>query len=79
MSYAARMADEPEKPTTGEPLDLEPMERDRSFVFRLVALIVIGLIAVAFVASKMKSAAAGCGSGLVRPGSSVVPPQNPAN
>lgn len=71
------MADEdPEIPSTGtvDESTLVPVERDRRFLFRLVALILTGLIAAAFVGAKLKGWAGTCGAGLIRPGSSVIPP-----
>ena len=71
------MADEdPEIHSTGavDESTLVPVERDRRFLFRLVALIVVGVIAAAFVGAKLKGWAGTCGAGLLRPGSSVIPP-----
>jgi len=55
---------------------LEPMKRDSAFLYRLVALLVIGAAIAAFVGLKIKSAAANCGAGMLRPGGSVIPPES---
>ncbi len=71
------MADEdPQIHSTGavDESTLVPVERDRRFLFRLVALLVVGVIAAAFVGAKLKGWAGTCGAGLIRPGSSVIPP-----
>jgi hypothetical protein len=71
------MADEdPEIVSTGavDESTLVPVERDRRFLFRLVALFLTGAIAAAFVGAKLKGWAGTCGAGLIRPGSSVIPP-----
>lgn len=70
----------PEAPPSTGTVDerlLLPIERDWRFLYRLVALLLVGLIAAAFVGWKLKGLAAGCGSGLVRPGSTVIPPEAP--
>ncbi len=74
-SYPAVMAaDEPEAPKPSLRDDeLEPMRRDRGFLVRLVAAAIVGIIAAAFVGYKLKHVASGCGAGLIRPGSSVIP------
>ncbi len=71
------MADEePPVPSTGtvDESALVPVERDRRFLYRLVALILVGVIAAAFVGAKLKGWASSCGAGLIRPGTSVIPP-----
>ena len=71
------MADEDhEIPSTGavDESALLPVERDRRFLFRLVALILVGVIGAAFVGAKLKGWAGACGAGLIRPGASVIPP-----
>jgi hypothetical protein len=55
---------------------LLPVERDRRFVVRLVLALLVGLIATSFVAMKIRSAAGACGAGLIRPGSTVIPPRS---
>ena len=55
-------------------LDLQPVGRDWRFVYRLVAALLVALVVASFLAWKLKGAAASCGAGLVRPGSSVIPP-----
>lgn len=54
---------------------LLPIERDRRFVVRLVLALLVGLIAAAFVAAKLRSEAGSCGAKLIRPGSTVIPPR----
>ena len=74
------MTDSDDKPSSkpeGD-LDLEPMPRDPRFIVRLVLMLIVGFIGASFVGLKLKGMAAGCGSGLVQPGSSVVPPPEPA-
>lgn len=74
------MTDPDAKPSS-EPkgdLDLEPVRRDPRFIVRLVLLLLVGFIGASFVGLKLKGMAAGCGGGLVQPGSSVVPPSEPA-
>jgi hypothetical protein len=63
-------------PESRDSLDLEPVQRDSRFIVRLVLLTIVGLIAATFVGMKLKGVAANCGSGLIRPGSSVVPAEN---
>ena len=53
---------------------LLPLERDRRFVVRLVLLLLVGLVAGAFVAMQLRHAAGSCGAKLIRPGSTVIPP-----
>lgn len=53
---------------------LLPIERDRRFLVRLVLLLLVGLIAGAFVAMKLRGVAGSCGAKLIRPGSTVIPP-----
>ncbi len=62
-------------PSTGhvDESTLLPVERDRSFVFRLVAAILVGIVAAAFVGAKLKGWAGTCGAGLIKPGSTVIP------
>ncbi len=69
--------DEPPVPSTGtvDESTLVPVERDRRFVVRLVGLMLVGLLAAAFVGAKIKGFAGTCGAGLIRPGSSVIPPE----
>jgi hypothetical protein len=55
---------------------LVPVGRDWRFVGRLVALLLVGLIAAAFVGAKLKGFAGDCGAGLIRPGSTVIPPNS---
>ena len=52
---------------------LLPVERDKRFVYRLVAALLVGVIAAAFVGSKLQGWAGSCGAGLIRPGTSVIP------
>lgn len=54
-----------------------PIKRDYGFVVKLVGALLAGIIVAAFVGSKIKSTAAGCGASLIRPGSTVVPPVRP--
>lgn len=68
------MADESKPPMRED--ELEPMGRDRSFLVRLVAAILVGAIVAAFVGWKLQHAASGCGAGLIRPGTSVIPPND---
>lgn len=72
--------DDPPPPSTGtvDESTLLPVERDRRFIVRLVLALLVGLIAAAFVAVKIRSAAGACGAGLIRPGSSVIPPRSQA-
>lgn len=56
-----------------------PMKRDYGFLVKLVGALLVGIVAAGFVGWKIRSAAAGCGAGLVRPGSSVVPPSSEPN
>ena len=58
---------------------LVPVERDRGFVVRLVSLLLVGLIAAVWVGAKLQHAAGDCGAGLIRPGSSVIPPERQAH
>ncbi len=71
------MADEDPSlpPSTGsvDESTLQPVERDRRFVYRLVAALLVGVIAATFVGSKLQGWAGSCGAGLIRPGSSVIP------
>lgn len=69
--------EEPEPPSTGavDERDLVPVERDTRFVYRLVALLLLALVAAAFVGAKLKGWGASCGAGLIRPGSTVIPPR----
>jgi hypothetical protein len=67
---------EPESPPSGSVDDLEPMGRDRVFVIKLVVALVLGLVVAALVGWKIKTSAAGCGAGLIRPGSSVIPSES---
>lgn len=53
---------------------LEPMRRDSRFLVRLGLALLVGAMAAAFVGWKIQSAASGCGSGLIRPGTTVIPP-----
>jgi hypothetical protein len=53
---------------------LLPVDRDRRFVYRLVAALLVGVIAAAFVGAKLQGWAGHCGAGLIRPGASVIPP-----
>lgn len=57
---------------------LVPMERDRRFLVRLVSMLIIGLIVAVWLSAKMVNAAGACGAGLIRPGSSVIPPEHSA-
>lgn len=71
------MHDAPSDPEPTGAVDeatLEPVGRDHRFVVRLVLLLLVGLIAAAFVGSKLQGAAGSCGASLVRPGSTVIPP-----
>lgn len=71
------MADDDSEVTSTGAVDestLVPVERDRGFLYRLVALILVGVIGAAFVGAKLKGWAGTCGAGLIRPGSSVIPP-----
>jgi hypothetical protein len=65
----------PPSPPRGSDDDLEPMRRDRGFVLRLAAALLVGALAAAVVGWKLQRSAAGCGRGLLRPGSTVVPPE----
>lgn len=70
--------DDPPPNSTGsvDESTLLPVERDRRFVVRLVLALLAGLVAAAFVSVKLRSAAGACGAGLIRPGSSVIPPRS---
>ena len=54
---------------------LLPVERDRRFVVRLVLVLLVGLMAGAWVAMHLRNAAGSCGAKLIRPGSTVIPPR----
>ncbi len=75
------MSDDPHAPDelppssgTVDEASLLPVERDRRFLFRLVALLLVGAIAASFVGLKLRSAAGSCGATLLRPGGTVIPP-----
>ncbi len=70
---------DPPDPPPGAPrdLELEPVGRDPRFVVRLILALIVGLIAASYVGLKLKGAASGCGSGLIRPGTTVIPPGQP--
>jgi hypothetical protein len=68
---------EPEPPPTDDLEDL-PIKRDYGFLVKLILALLVGLAAALVIGWKMQSAAAHCGANLVRPGSTVVPPQNSA-
>lgn len=63
-------------PSTGtvDESTLEPVERDRRFLVRLVLLLIVGAIAATFVGGFLQQRAGACGRGLIAPGSSVIPP-----
>ncbi len=68
--------EEPNTPPSSGHVDestLLPVGRDRRFVYRLVAALLVGIIAAAFVGAKLKGWAGTCGAGLIRPGSTVIP------
>ena len=75
------MADElnqPEEPASSGTVDeksLEPVGRDSRFIYRLVLLFVLAIIGAVILGAWMRGAAAHCGANLVRPGSTVIPPQ----
>jgi hypothetical protein len=73
-SIVSDQDDKAPRPSSDELGDLEPIRRDRGFVYRLVAALIAGAMAATFVGWKLQRAAAGCGAGLVRPGSTVIPP-----
>ncbi len=76
MADPSEPSDLPPVPSTGavDESTLLPVERDRRFLVRLVLLLLVGLIAGAFVAMKLRGAAGSCGAKLIRPGSTVIPP-----
>lgn len=83
---AARMSAPPDLPPDAPPSSgtvdestLVPVERDRRFLVRLVLLLLLGLMAALWVGAKMQRAASDCGQGLIRPGSSVIPPERGAH
>lgn len=53
--------------------DFEPVGRDYRFLFRLVAALLVGVAVAAWVGMRARTAAASCGAGLIRPGSTVIP------
>jgi hypothetical protein len=65
--------DRPNANGDGPPLDLEPVGRDGRFIYRLVAGSIVATLAVVFIGGWARGAAAHCGSGLIRPGSTVIP------
>jgi hypothetical protein len=67
---------DPER-TTGpvNEAELEPVTRDRRFIVRLVLALLVGLLGAILIGRWMRGAAANCGSSLVRPGASVIPPR----
>jgi hypothetical protein len=76
MSDAPEPSDTPPVVSTGavDESTLLPVERDRRFIVRLVLLLLVGLVAGAFVAMQLRGAAGSCGAKLIRPGSTVIPP-----
>lgn len=73
------MSEEPEPPSTGavDESTLVPVERDRRFVVRLVLMLLVGVVVAVLLGSALKGWAGSCGAGLIRPGSSVIPPNAP--
>lgn len=69
------MTEPPDPSTPGEEEPLEPIRRDRVFLYKLVFAIAVGITVTVMIAGRMKRAAAGCGAGLIRPGASVIPPE----
>jgi hypothetical protein len=79
MSDAPEPPDEAPVASTGtvDESTLLPVERDRRFVVRLVLLLLVGLVAGAFVAAQLRHYAGTCGARLIRPGDTVIPPRAP--
>lgn len=66
-------------PSTGkvDESTLQPVERDRRFVVRLVLLLLVATIVAAMIGAWIQRRAGSCGAGIIRPGSSVIPPETP--
>lgn len=71
--------DPPDRHGAPRDLGLEPVGRDPRFLVRLILALLVGLIAASYVGLKLKGAASGCGSGLIRPGTTVIPPEHPGS
>jgi hypothetical protein len=66
-----------EPPSTGhvDEAELEPVTRDGRFITRLILAAVAGVIFTVIVGAWLRGAAANCGSSILRPGSTVIPPR----
>lgn len=56
---------------------LQPVERDRRFVVRLVLMLAVAVVVATSVGGWIQRRAGACGAGIIRPGSSVIPPETP--
>lgn len=72
-------SEEPLPPSSGkvDESTLQPVERDRRFVVRLVLVLLVATIVAASVGGWIQRRAGACGAGLIRPGASVIPPERP--
>jgi|LNFM01.1.fsa_nt_gb hypothetical protein len=65
-----------EPPSSGkvDESELEPVTRDGRFISRLILALIVGAMLAIVVGAYIRGAAANCGSSIVRPGSTVIPP-----